>query len=41
MQVKKPSEVKETWDCLNVVKEIQGELAFRPVSESVCPLLKS
>ena len=41
VEVKKPSEVKEKWDCLKVVKEISGEQAFRPVSESTCSLLKS
>jgi branched-chain amino acid transport system substrate-binding protein len=41
VEVKKPADVKEQWDVLNVVSEISGEDAFRPVSESVCPLLKS
>jgi branched-chain amino acid transport system substrate-binding protein len=39
-RVKKPSESKEPWDYLDIVKTIKGEDAFRPVSESKCPLLK-
>jgi branched-chain amino acid transport system substrate-binding protein len=39
-RVKKPSESKEPWDYLDIVKTVKGEDAFRPVSESKCPLLK-
>ena len=39
--VKKPSEVKEVWDCLEVVSTIPGDQAFRPAAESACPLLKA
>lgn len=39
-QVKKPSESKEPWDYLTIVKTVKGEDAYRPVSESKCPLLK-
>jgi branched-chain amino acid transport system substrate-binding protein len=39
-RVKKPSESKEPWDYLEIVKTIKGEDAYRPVSESKCPLLK-
>lgn len=39
--VKKPADVKETWDCLEVVSTIPGDQAFRPVAESACPLLKA
>ncbi|MDU6750529.1 MAG: flagellar basal body P-ring protein FlgI, partial [Bradyrhizobium sp.] len=39
-RVKKPSESKEPWDYLEIVKTVKGEDAFRPVSESKCPLLK-
>ena len=35
-----PSESKEPWDYLEIVKTIKGEDAYRPVSESKCPLLK-
>jgi branched-chain amino acid transport system substrate-binding protein len=39
-RVKKPSESKETWDYLDIVKTVKGDDAFRPISESKCPLLK-
>ncbi|MBP2302961.1 ABC transporter substrate-binding protein [Azospirillum picis] len=39
-RVKKPQESKEPWDYLEIVKTVKGEDAFRPVSESQCPLLK-
>jgi branched-chain amino acid transport system substrate-binding protein len=39
-RVKKPSESKEPWDYLEIVKTIKGEDAYRPVSESKCPLPK-
>jgi branched-chain amino acid transport system substrate-binding protein len=39
-RVKKPSESKEPWDYLDIVKTVKGDDAFRPVSESKCQLLK-
>jgi branched-chain amino acid transport system substrate-binding protein len=39
-RVKKPSESREPWDYLEIIKTIKGDDAFRPVSESKCPLLK-
>ena len=39
--VKKPDQVKETWDCLEVVSTIPGDQAFRPAADSACPLLKA
>ena len=39
-RVKKPSESKEPWDYLEIVKTVKGDDAYRPVSESKCPLLK-
>lgn len=39
-RVKKPSESKEPWDYLDIVKTVKGDDAFRPVSESKCSLLK-
>nr|WP_233285817.1 ABC transporter substrate-binding protein [Bradyrhizobium brasilense] len=39
-RVKKPSDSKEPWDYLDIVKTIRGEDAYRPVSESKCALLK-
>ena len=40
LQVKKPSESKYPWDYFTVKSVIPGEQAFRPLSKSVCPLLK-
>jgi branched-chain amino acid transport system substrate-binding protein len=39
-RVKKPSESKEPWDYLDIVKTVKSDDAFRPISESKCPLLK-
>lgn len=39
-RVKKPSESKEPWDYLDIVKTVKGDDAFRPISELKCPLLK-
>jgi branched-chain amino acid transport system substrate-binding protein len=39
-RVKSPQESKEPWDYLEIVKTVKGEDAYRPVSESKCPLLK-
>src|SRR6185437_3936740 len=39
-KVKSPAESKEPWDYLDIVKTVKGEDAFRPISESKCPLLK-
>ena len=40
-QVKKPSESKGPWDFYNILETVPGDQAFRPLSESVCPLAKS
>nr|WP_224788588.1 ABC transporter substrate-binding protein [Pandoraea terrae] len=40
VQVKKPSESKYPWDYYTVKAVIPGDKAFRPLSESACPLLK-
>jgi len=39
-QVKKPSESKGEGDFYKLIKVIPGEKAFRPLSESVCPMVK-
>jgi branched-chain amino acid transport system substrate-binding protein len=39
-RVKKPSESKEPWDYLDIIKTVKGDDAYRPISESKCPLLK-
>lgn len=39
MRVKSPSEIKEPWDYLEIVKSIPGDRAFRPLDEGGCPLV--
>ena len=39
-EVKKPSESKGPWDYYTLVGTTPAEQAFRPLSESVCPLVK-
>ena len=39
-EVKKPSESKGTWDFYKILETIPGDQAFRPLSESACPLVK-
>ncbi|MEH0295532.1 ABC transporter substrate-binding protein [Agrobacterium sp. CCNWLW71] len=39
-QVKTPAESKGEWDLLKLVTTIPGDQAFRPLSESQCPLVK-
>ncbi|MFG1413902.1 hypothetical protein V5G24_22615 [Xanthobacter sp. VTT E-85241] len=38
-QVKSPAESKYPWDYLKLVKVVPGNAAFRPLSESKCPLV--
>ncbi|MBR0840392.1 ABC transporter substrate-binding protein [Bradyrhizobium liaoningense] len=40
LQAKKPSESKGSWDLMKVVATIPADDAFRPLSESECPLVK-
>jgi len=40
LQAKKPSESKAEWDLMKVIATIPAEQAFRPLSESECPLIK-
>ncbi|MFO1028862.1 MAG: ABC transporter substrate-binding protein [Acetobacteraceae bacterium] len=40
-EAKKPSESKETWDCLNVKATIPIDQAYRPISEGKCPMVKA
>lgn len=40
VQVKKPAESKYPWDYYKVLATIPGDEAFRPLSESECPLIK-
>ncbi|MGP9812397.1 ABC transporter substrate-binding protein [Rhodopseudomonas sp. NSM] len=39
-EVKKPAESKGPWDFYNILETIPGDQAFRPLSESACPLVK-
>lgn len=39
-EVKKPSESKGPWDYYKLIATIPAEEAFRPLSESACPLVK-
>jgi branched-chain amino acid transport system substrate-binding protein len=40
-RVKTPEESKYPWDYLQIVQTVKGEDAYRPLSESVCPLVKA
>ena len=40
VQVKKPSESKGGYDYYRVLTKFSGDEAFRPLSESECPLVK-
>jgi branched-chain amino acid transport system substrate-binding protein len=40
LQAKKPAESNGAWDLMKVVATIPAEEAFRPLSESECPLVK-
>ncbi len=39
-QVKTPAESKYPWDYYKLIQVIPGDEAFRPLSESQCPLVK-
>ncbi len=39
-EVKKPSESKEPWDYVKLVKEIPADQAWRPLADGGCPLVK-
>ena len=39
VQVKSPAESTDLWDLVKIVKTIPGDEAFRPLSESECPLV--
>jgi branched-chain amino acid transport system substrate-binding protein len=40
MQVKAPPESKGPWDLYKLLATIPGDEAFRPLSDSACPLVK-
>jgi branched-chain amino acid transport system substrate-binding protein len=39
-EVKKPSESTADWDLLKIQATIPADKAWRPLSESACPLVK-
>ena len=40
-QAKTPAESKGEWDVMKPIQKLSGEEAFRPLSESECPLIKA
>ncbi|RFA25185.1 hypothetical protein CAI21_19640 [Alkalilimnicola ehrlichii] len=38
-RVKRPSQSRHAWDYLEIIDTISGEFAFRPLTDSDCPLL--
>jgi branched-chain amino acid transport system substrate-binding protein len=40
VQVKSPEESSSPWDVVKVLETIPGDVAFRPLSQSQCPLVK-
>ena len=40
VQIKSPIESTGPWDLVRIVKTIPGNQAFRPLSESECPLVR-
>jgi branched-chain amino acid transport system substrate-binding protein len=40
LEAKKPSESREPWDYLKLVRTIPGDEAFRPLKDGGCPLIK-
>jgi branched-chain amino acid transport system substrate-binding protein len=40
MRAKRPQDSRGEWDLLEVVKTIPGDQAFRPLTESQCPLVR-
>jgi len=39
VEVKKPEESRYPWDYYKILQTIPGEEAFRPISDSECPLV--
>ena len=40
-EVKQPSESKDEWDLYKLIGTTPAEEAFRPLSESACPMVKA
>jgi branched-chain amino acid transport system substrate-binding protein len=41
VQVKQPAQSRQPWDYYEILSTIPRDKAFRPLEESVCPLVKS
>jgi len=41
LRVKRPAEIKEPWDYLEILRTIPGNNAFRPMAEGGCPLFSA
>jgi branched-chain amino acid transport system substrate-binding protein len=39
-QIKTPAESTGPWDLVKIVKTVRGEDAFRPLTDSECPMVK-
>ena len=39
LRVKKPAEIREPWDYLEILRTIPGEQAFKPMADGGCPLV--
>jgi branched-chain amino acid transport system substrate-binding protein len=37
LRVKKPAEIREPWDYLEILRTIPGEQAFKPMADGGCP----
>jgi branched-chain amino acid transport system substrate-binding protein len=40
VQIKSPTDSNGPWDLVKIIKTIPGDEAFRPLSDSECPLVK-
>jgi hypothetical protein len=40
-EVKKPEESKAPWDYYKLLAEVPGDVAFRPLKDGGCPLIKT
>jgi branched-chain amino acid transport system substrate-binding protein len=41
VQVKQPAQSRQAWDYYDILSTIPSDRAFRPLEESVCPLVKN
>lgn len=40
LRVKRPAEIREPWDYLEILRTIPGDQAFLAMAEGACPLVK-